>query len=168
MAEASRKTRQREAIRTAIAKAHAPVGPREILEAASSDVEGLGLATVYRTLKLMTEAGEINAVDIPGGSPRYEVSGKPHHHHFLCRTCDKVFELEGCCGHFEELTPRGFSVEHHDLTLFGTCASCAGKGSPRGQQTHVHGPSCDHDHAGATSTSARQSSSKDHPSARKP
>ncbi len=127
MPEPARKTRQREAIRDAIAAAKAPVGPREILESAAGGAQGLGLATVYRTLKLLVQAGEILTVDIPGESPRYELAGKGHHHHFLCKACDKVYELDGCCGHFDELTPKGFEVTSHDLTLFGHCANCVKK-----------------------------------------
>jgi Fur family ferric uptake transcriptional regulator len=142
MSEPARKTRQREAIRSAIADAKAPVGPKEILDVAGRDVEGLGLATVYRTLKLMVEAGEIQMVEIAGESPRYELSGKGHHHHFLCKACGKVFELDGCCGHFDELAPRGFSIEGHDLTLFGRCAGCAkasrSTGGARATKPHVH------------------------------
>jgi len=142
MSETARKTRQRDAIRAAISDAKAPLGPKEILDAAGREVEGLGLATVYRTLKLMVEAGEIMPVEIAGESPRYELAGKGHHHHFLCKGCGKVFELEGCCGHFEGLAPRGFRVEGHDLTLFGQCAGCA-KGtrptiSARTTKPHVH------------------------------
>lgn len=125
MSAVARKTRQREAIRDAIARARVPVSPREILDGASEEVDGLGLATVYRTLKLLVESGEILIVDIPGDTPRYELSGKGHHHHFVCKGCGKVFELEGCCGHFAELTPRGFVLEAHDVTLFGKCSACA-------------------------------------------
>lgn len=157
----TRNTRQREAIRDAIADAKAPVSPREILDRASSHVDGLGLATVYRTLKLLVDAGEILTVDIPGDTPRYELSGKGHHHHFVCKGCERVFELEGCCGHFSELTPKGFSLEGHDLTLFGRCATCM-KQSKNGHSKDAKHDDCatghcnhpHHHHA----TSARQES----------
>ncbi|HYF13594.1 MAG TPA: transcriptional repressor [Phycisphaerales bacterium] len=121
-----RNTRQRIAIRDAIEAAGAPVSPREILTAASRRAGGLGLATVYRTIKLLVDAGEVQAVEIPGQSTRYELAGKHHHHHFHCRSCGKVYELEGCCGHFAELTPSGFELGGHDLTLFGRCRACVG------------------------------------------
>lgn len=123
-APGERHTRQRQAIRDVIGEACGPLSPREILEHASGRVTGLGLATVYRTLKLLAESGVVKPVDIPGETPRYELAGKDHHHHAYCRSCDKVFEVEGCPGHLAELAPKGFEVDAHDLVLFGRCAAC--------------------------------------------
>lgn len=123
-----RNTRQREAIRAAIGEAGAPVSAREVLTLARARSRRLGLATVYRTLRLLIDAGEVAPVEIAGQPPRYELAGKGHHHHFHCVSCGKVFELEGCCGHFEELAPVGFAVLSHDLTLSGTCRECGVKG----------------------------------------
>lgn len=119
-----RNTRQRLAIREVIAASGMPIPPREIHRQARANVEGLGLATVYRTLKLLADAGIITAVEIPGQPPHYELAGKHHHHHFHCRACGRVFEVEGCCGHFEEHAPRGFQIEGHEVLLFGRCADC--------------------------------------------
>jgi Fur family transcriptional regulator, ferric uptake regulator len=119
-----RQTRQRQAIRDAIGDAGVPLSPREVLQHAQSRVSGLGLATVYRTLKLLVEADVIQAVEIPGESPRYELAGKDHHHHFYCNKCGKVYEVEGCPGDLSALTPKGFKLENHELVLFGRCASC--------------------------------------------
>lgn len=120
-----RRTRQRSAIRDAIAEAGSPVSPREILERAQSHVSGLGMATVYRTLKLLADAGEVQSVEIPGESPRFELTGKGHHHHFYCRACERVYEVEGCPGDFAELTPPKFELDGHELVLFGRCDKCA-------------------------------------------
>jgi Fur family ferric uptake transcriptional regulator len=126
-----RQTRQRQAIRDAIDAAGVPLSPREILDAAQSRVTGIGMATVYRTLKLLADAGIVQAVDIPGESPRYEMAGKGHHHHFYCRACGKVFEVEGCPGDFSALTPPKFKLEGHELVLFGTCGDCSKPGRTR-------------------------------------
>src|SRR3954463_2966243 len=99
----SRQTRQRQAIRDAIGDAGNPLSPREILEHAQSRVTGIGMATVYRTLKLLADAGVVQAVEIPGEPARYELAGKDHHHHFYCNSCGKVFEVEGCVGDFSSL-----------------------------------------------------------------
>ncbi|MBS0195973.1 MAG: transcriptional repressor [Planctomycetes bacterium] len=121
---ANASTPQREAIRAAMEAANSPLTPKEILEHAQEHVEGLGLATVYRTLNLLAQAGVVQTVEIPGGAPRFELAGKGHHHHFYCRGCERVFELEGCPGNFAELSPKGFNLEGHELVLFGTCDAC--------------------------------------------
>ncbi len=61
-----RSTRQRSAIRAAIDAAQRPLSPQEVLAASQAAVAGLGLATVYRNLKLLVEAGEIQQVTLPG------------------------------------------------------------------------------------------------------
>lgn len=120
-----RDTQQRRAIRTAIEQADRPLSPREVLDASKTLSPGLGIATVYRTLKSWLESGWLQQVDLPGEPPRYELHGKQHHHHFHCRQCDRVYELEGCPDGLRTLTPVGFSLEAHELVLYGRCASCA-------------------------------------------
>ena len=119
-----RSTRQRNAIREVIESADRPLSPQEILEAARVTIAGLGLATVYRNIKLLLADGVLAAVTVPGDSPRYEAAQSGHHHHFQCTTCRRVFDMEGCPGDLRRLAPRGFRVEHHEVTLYGRCADC--------------------------------------------
>ncbi len=120
-----RDTPQRRAIREVLTRAGRPMSPAEVLDAAKALATGLGIATVYRNLKLLTESGWLCSVDLPGETTRYEVSGKPHHHHFLCRECDRAFEVvEHCPGNQRFSAPSGFRVEAHEIVLYGVCATC--------------------------------------------
>ncbi|HOX69771.1 MAG TPA: transcriptional repressor [Burkholderiaceae bacterium] len=123
-----RSTRQRTAISAVIDSAGRPLSTQEVLDAAQVDVPGLGLATVYRNLKLMVDSGEIAAVTLPGDSPRYESTqhAHEHHHHFQCTSCKRVFDVHDCPGDLARLAPKGFTVERHDLTLYGRCDACLG------------------------------------------
>lgn len=120
-----RRTRQRDAIWRVLERADRPLGPQEILERAQREVPRLGIATVYRNIKSMVEEERLRVVEVPGGPDRYEVGGKEHHHHFLCRGCDGLFEVESCLGGFEHVTPEGFVLEHHEVTLYGLCGGCS-------------------------------------------
>ncbi len=120
----ARTTRQREAIRAGIEQAGRPLTPAEVLAAAQVQVPGLGIATVYRNLKLLEAEGHIRAVDLPGQAPRYEIEHHAHLHHFHCQRCDRMFPIHACPGSIEQLAPQGFVVERHDLTLHGLCADC--------------------------------------------
>ena len=120
-----RNTRQRCAIRDVIAQAERPLLPLEVLDAAQQQVPGMGIATVYRNLKALVDEGELRAVNLPGENPRYELADHHHHHHFQCRQCDRVFGVHACPGNLAELAPQGFTVEDHDLTLYGRCKDCA-------------------------------------------
>ncbi len=119
-----RSTRQRQAIRQVMQELNRPLSPSEVLEAARHKVPGLGIATVYRTLKGLVEEGSAIPVELPGEAPRYELSGKKHHHHFHCTRCGKVFELEGCPGDFSFMAPQGFKTERHEIVLYGRCNQC--------------------------------------------
>lgn len=119
-----RNTRQRAAIRQAIESAGRPLLPAEVLEAAQRDVPGLSLATVYRGLKTLVDEGAITPVSLPSEVTRYEVAGHHHHHHFQCLSCQRVYDVHACPGDLGRLAPPGFSVESHDLTLYGRCGDC--------------------------------------------
>jgi Fur family ferric uptake transcriptional regulator len=76
-------TQQRAAIRAALDAAARGAVPRR------------GVATVYRTIRTLLDAGEAVAVELPGEPARYETAGRTHHHHFRCRACDRVYDVPG-------------------------------------------------------------------------
>ena len=127
-----RQTRQRHAITAAISQAGRPLSVHEILAIASKDQPGLGIATIYRTIKALIAAGTLHEVALPGADVRFELADLDHHHHFHCRGCDKVYEMAGCPGNLRSLTPKGFLMEGHDLVISGLCASCLGRRPARG------------------------------------
>lgn len=145
-----RHTRQRAAIREAIVAAARPLLPQEVLQAAQRQVPGLGIATVYRNLKGLVEEGELRVVHLPGENPRFEATGHAHHHHFQCRQCQRVFDVHACPGDLSRLAPQGFTVEDHDLTLYGRCQDCsAARGVRRrasGEPGSVAAPRREHAH----------------------
>jgi Fur family ferric uptake transcriptional regulator len=120
-----RSSRQRDAIRQALEQAGRPLLPTEILAAAQAEVPALGIATVYRNLKQLAEAGEVQTVELPGAAPRFEPGGHHHHHHFSCTGCQRVFDVHACPGDMHKLAPAGFTVERHELTLYGRCDDCS-------------------------------------------
>jgi Fur family transcriptional regulator, ferric uptake regulator len=87
----------------------------------------LGLATVYRTLALLTEEGAIDAISHRQGELCYRWCGDEHHHHLTCSDCHRVVELVDC-----ELEPwlERVSADHdfvttgHRLEVAGLCGDC--------------------------------------------
>lgn len=122
-----RQTSQRVAIEAAFSTAGRPLGPQEILVAARKQVPSLNLATVYRALKRMVADGALRPVELPGEPARYELRSvaERHHHHFRCRGCDAVFDLQGCVAGLKRLAPKGFRVTGHDIVLYGSCPVCS-------------------------------------------
>ena len=124
MAAQPRKTRQKDAIRSAFTAADRPLSHEEALKLAQEQVDGLSIATVYRNIHLLVEEGWLVPVEVPGDTTRYETAGKAHHHHFQCNQCGKLFELPGCGVDLTPRLPRGFRGTGHELYVYVVCASC--------------------------------------------
>jgi Fur family ferric uptake transcriptional regulator len=119
-----RHTRQRSAIERVFEESDRPLDPHELLAHARRYVPQIGIATVYRAIRSLVDERRVVAVTPPNSTTRYERAGREHHHHFQCRRCQKVFELEGCSGDFGRLTPPGFALEDHEVFLYGRCDTC--------------------------------------------
>jgi len=120
-----RSTRQRKAIEDALIRADRPLTPEELLVLAQAGVPRLGIATIYRALKDLRDGGQVVAVEVPGHAICYETAQRGHHHHFHCRQCQRVFEVEGCVHGVNAIAPAGFRVEEHEIVLKGLCQACA-------------------------------------------
>lgn len=89
--------------------------------------ERVGLATVYRTLQLLAEGGEVDVLRTEEGESAYRRCSDSHHHHLVCRSCGATVEVEGPA---VERWTRTIAAEHgfrdisHTLEIFGTCPSC--------------------------------------------
>ncbi len=62
-------------------------------EEISVELPGVGRATVYRTIKLLLEAGVICKLVLPDGGSKYSLARVEHHHHTLCIRCGTVGEF---------------------------------------------------------------------------
>ena len=120
-----RSTRQRHAIQLVFKAADRPLNIRDVHDAGRKILPALGIATVYRAVRDLLDEGWLAPVEIPGEPPYYEAAGKTHHHHFRCRKCDRLFELQGCVSDLVELLPPGFRLEAHDIVVYGACVNCA-------------------------------------------
>src|SRR5262252_932720 len=99
----------------------------------------VSLATVYRTMKLLSECGLAEARNFGDGQTRYEAAvGRHHHDHLICTRCGTIVEFEN--DRIEALQDKvarqhGFQVTSHKMELYGFCESCqrsiAGGDSPR-------------------------------------
>ncbi|MBI3968286.1 MAG: transcriptional repressor [Chloroflexi bacterium] len=88
---------------------------------------GLGRATVYRTLDLMASLGLLERIHLADGCHSYARCPDTHHHHFVCSSCGKVIDLEGCPtdDFLAAASERfGLRVDSHRLEVFGRCAQC--------------------------------------------
>jgi Fur family ferric uptake transcriptional regulator len=90
--------------------------------------EGVGLATVYRTLQSMVDDGELDVLRKDDGEAAYRRCSPEHHHHLVCRSCRRTVEVTD--PPVERWAQRvaaehGFADVDHQLEVFGTCGGCA-------------------------------------------
>jgi Fur family ferric uptake transcriptional regulator len=86
-----------------------------------------GLATVYRTLALLTEAGVVDVLWHHGDEQCFRLCGQAHHHHLVCERCHRVVEVEKCDlgGWVNKAAKRhGFVATDHRVEISGLCADC--------------------------------------------
>jgi Fur family ferric uptake transcriptional regulator len=102
-----------------------PLTPSEVLEAARRIQPSIGQRTVYRQLSDMAGEGLIVGVDYPGQPLRYEWVSDAPHAHFICRHCDRVFDLEVEVPDVAIKAPTGFEITGQETVFYGTCPRCA-------------------------------------------
>ena len=135
LAEAGlRPTRQRLAILRSVTGERRPVTAQQLYARLRSSRDRPGLATVYRTLRSLAEAGVLRTFPAGEGEVAYRLCEPGHHHHLICEECGQVLEIPSC--EVEEWANgvaerRGFTAYHHQADIFGLCASCRAEAGPR-------------------------------------
>ncbi len=121
-----RKSRYREAIARILQDTRSHPSAEWIYEEVRKELPEIGLATVYRNLRLMKEAGEI--VDLRAADSTAHFDGDTRiHYHFLCDRCGRIIDLdEPVDATVENRVERrtGLKVNRHHLMLFGLCLEC--------------------------------------------
>ncbi len=91
------------------------------------------LATVYKTITMLKELGEVLELGFPDGSNRYD-GNKPYPHpHVICVKCKKISdpELASFLELKDELQEKtGYRILHHRLDFFGLCGECLEANKP--------------------------------------
>ena len=124
-----RPTPQRRAVLEALAQSDHPTAEELYRSLRGKKV---GLATVYRTLRLLGRLGLVRQVRVRDGRVRYELVGESHCH-FVCLACGRVFDADSPEVRAGGFRREGFVVTDSELCLFGYCASCSQKEGGSGE-----------------------------------
>jgi Fur family transcriptional regulator, ferric uptake regulator len=120
-------TEPRKAILQALLQDHGPFSAEEIHQNIPKKI--CDLATIYRSLNSLEEAGFVRRCEFGDGTARYELSDRSsnhHHHHVICTQCKRIDVLDDCelqeLDHFAK--KRGYTDITHSLEFFGVCPQC--------------------------------------------
>ena len=121
-------TKQRRAVLEAFLASEEHVSAEDLYKIVSAKEPKIGLATVYRTLSLLTESGLAAELDFGDGQKRYEHNyDHAHHDHMICTQCGKIIEFHNpLIEKLQEDVARehGFEMTTHKLDMFGICKDC--------------------------------------------
>ena len=119
-------TRQREAVLEIFLDATGHITGEEIYDRVRKQHQNIGYTTVYRTMKLLCDAGLANEHQFGDGVTRYEIEHE-HHDHLVCTRCGTIIEFD--CAMIESAQERiakghDFQVLRHRHELYGHCTNC--------------------------------------------
>lgn len=124
-----RMTPKREAVLAAVQAASTHPCADDVLRMVQSEVPGIGVATVYRTLDLLVRHGQLLQLRLPDETvTRYDANTHPHQH-VICDDCAAVFDIELDLPErlvADAAARSGVEITQYDLRLRGTCADCRG------------------------------------------
>ncbi|TQS74477.1 transcriptional repressor [Ornithinibacillus gellani] len=130
-AQSYKLTPQREAtVRVLLEREEDHLSAEEIYLLVKEKAPEIGLATVYRTLELLSELKIVDKINFGDGVSRYDLrkEGAEHfHHHLVCIECGSVEEImEDLLVDVEKIIEKdwGFQVKDHRLTFHGLCRQC--------------------------------------------
>lgn len=122
-------TRPREIIVLELLKQQPHVSAEDLLQAVRQKDPQVGLATVYRTLKLLQDCGLAKAHYFGDSQALFEMELDPqnHHDHLICENCHRIEEFTNL--KIEALQERvarehKFQLKHHRMELYGICQDC--------------------------------------------
>lgn len=122
-------SKQREVIAEIFFSISGHMSVEELLEKVRAVDGNIGQATVYRTMKLLTECGLAEQHQFGDGHTRYELipASEEHHDHLICTICNKIVEFFD--PEIEKLqdsvaSKHGFFVKSHKMELYGICQDC--------------------------------------------
>lgn len=124
-----RRTQQRTAVVEALRNARGFRTAQQLHEEVRAGGSSVALATIYRNLRSMAAAGELDVLHPPGGEAIYRLcDSQAHHHHLVCRACGSAVEVDS--PDIEEWARKTaqrhrFRSVVHTAELYGLCSRCA-------------------------------------------
>lgn len=124
-----RKSLRRSQVLEVFSKCEKHVTVNELVELVHSKYPDIGIATIYRTLKLICDSGIARTTEFEKGTIRYEHDfGHQHHDHLVCFNCGAFIEINNDRIEEEQnkiAKDNGYTLLNHKMILYGLCQKCS-------------------------------------------
>ncbi len=125
--EGYRVTQPRRVVAQLIADQSSHFSAADLVAEAGKRRSGIGRATIFRTLDVLSDLGAVERLDLPNGEHAYVACEPLHHHHVVCSRCGRSRDIEdaGLRTTVRDVERRtGYRIDEHRLELFGLCPDC--------------------------------------------
>lgn len=99
----------------------------EVAEDVRGEIGAISRQSVYDTLTLLTERDIIRRIQPAGSAARFEARVGDNHHHLICRSCERLVDVDCAVGEMPCLAPadqQDFVVDEAEVIYWGTCPDC--------------------------------------------
>jgi Fur family transcriptional regulator, stress-responsive regulator len=107
----------------------------DVCAAVRAEIGAMSLQAVYDALATFTDKGILRRIQ-PAGSPaRFEARVEDNHHHLICRTCDRMVDVDCAVGAAPCLTAAdssGYEIDEAEVIYWGQCPECVAVGASAG------------------------------------
>ncbi len=118
-----RHSHSRDVIYATIASTKSHPDAEWIYEQSRKSAPSLGIATVYRNLRKLSDEGKIVAIETTNGTVHYDACVSEHAH-FICEDCGAILDITFPEVPFKEAEKEGYKVKRGKVVLYGTCPKC--------------------------------------------
>lgn len=104
-----------------------------------AEIGAISRQAVYDVLAALTDKGVLRRIQPAGSAARYEDRVADNHHHLVCRTCNRMVDVDCAVGEVPCLTPTddgGYDVDEAEVTYWGRCPECQQNETTRDQEEH--------------------------------
>jgi Fur family transcriptional regulator, stress-responsive regulator len=99
----------------------------DVYKVVRAEIGAISRQAVYDALAALTDKGLVRRIQPAGSSARYENRVGDNHHHLICRTCNRMVDVDCAVGDTPCLTAAdsaGYEIDEAEVIYWGRCPEC--------------------------------------------
>ena len=99
----------------------------DVFEVVRAEIGAISRQAVYDALGMLVDKALIRRIQPAGSAARFEDRVGDNHHHLICRTCNRMTDVDCAVGYTPCLTasdPSGYEIDEAEVIYWGRCPDC--------------------------------------------